>query len=132
MINDVIADMFTRIRNALKEKHEYVEIPYSKLKFQITKILQDSGFIHNYQVNSFDLNKKNINIKLKYKKDGNSLITKLNRVSKSSKRIYLKKSDIPKVLNGFGISIISTSKGILTGKDARINNVGGELIGIVW
>ena len=68
MINDVIADMFTRIRNALKEKHEYVEIPYSKLKFEISKILQDSGFIHNFQVNSDDLNKKNINIILKYKK----------------------------------------------------------------
>ncbi len=132
MLSDVIADMFTRIRNALKENHEYVEVPYSKFKFQILKILEDNGFITSFQVNSLNLHKKNIIIKLKYNKQGNSVISNIEKVSKASRRVYLKKKNIPKILSGFGISIISTSKGLLTGKQARINNLGGEIIGVVW
>ena len=132
MYNDVIADMFTRIRNALKESHDSVEIPYSTLKFRIAQILKENGFITSFEVFGDSLAKKTIKIFLKYKKNGLPIISKLERVSKPSKRIYIKKSNIPKVLNGYGISFISTSKGLISGKEARVKNVGGELVGIVW
>ena len=132
MYSDVIADMFTRIRNAIKERHLNVEIPYSVFKYEISKLLFQNGFIKSFSVNSDNLHKKNINIILKYKKNGNPLITHIERVSKPSKRIYQKKSDISKTRSGFGLSIFSTSKGLISGKDARIKNVGGELIGVVW
>ena len=132
MYNDVIADMFTRIRNALKESHDSVEIPYSTLKFRIAQILKENGFITSFEVFGDSLAKKTIKIILKYKKNGLPIISKLERVSKPSKRIYIKKSNIPKVLNGYGISFISTSKGLISGKEARVKNVGGELVGIVW
>ena len=132
MYNDVIADMFTRVRNALKESHDSVEIPYSTLKFRIAQILKENGFITSFDVFGDSLAKKTIKIILKYKKNGLPIISKLERVSKPSKRIYIKKSNIPKVLNGYGISFISTSKGLISGKEARVKNVGGELVGIVW
>ena len=132
MYNDVIADMFTRVRNALKESHDSVEIPYSTLKFRIAQILKENGFITSFEVFGDSLAKKTIKIILKYKKNGLPIISKLERVSKPSKRIYIKKSNIPKVLNGYGISFISTSKGLISGKEARVKNVGGELVGIVW
>tara|TARA_B100000131_G_scaffold321631_1_gene372962 strand:+ start:1244 stop:1642 length:399 start_codon:yes stop_codon:yes gene_type:complete len=132
MYNDVIADMFTRIRNALKESHETVDIPFSTLKFRIAQILKENGFITSFEVYGDSLAKKVLKLTLKYKKNGSSIISKLERVSKPSKRIYIKKTNIPKVMNGFGISLISTSKGLISGKEARVKNVGGELIGIVW
>tara|TARA_B100000427_G_scaffold329816_1_gene348095 strand:+ start:6411 stop:6809 length:399 start_codon:yes stop_codon:yes gene_type:complete len=132
MYNDVIADMFTRIRNALKESHETVDIPFSTLKFRVAQILKENGFITSFEVYGDSLAKKVLKLTLKYKKNGSSIISKLERVSKPSKRIYIKKTNIPKVMNGFGISLISTSKGLISGKEARVKNVGGELIGIVW
>ena len=132
MYTDVISDMFTRIRNAQKENHEKVSIPYSKTKFRISKVLLDSGFVSNIEIFGESLQKKSIIIELKYRKNGIPVISEIKRVSKPSKRIYTKKADVPKVLKGFGLSIISSSKGILSGKDARLKNVGGELIGIVW
>ena len=131
-ITDPISDLFTRIRNALKEKHDSVLIPYSKNKFLILKILEQAGFIKNYYIVDESLIQKFIKVNLKYRKDGTQLITELKRVSKPSKRVYVKKADIPRVVSGYGISIISTSKGIISGKDARLKNVGGELIGKVW
>ena len=131
-VTDPISDLFTRMRNALKEKHESVLIPYSKNKFIILKILEDNGFIKNFYIVDESLIQKNIKINLKYRPNGSQLISELKRISKPSKRVYIKKSEVPKVLSGFGISIISTSKGILSGKDARLKNVGGELMGIVW
>ncbi|RAP26453.1 30S ribosomal protein S8 [Candidatus Marinamargulisbacteria bacterium SCGC AG-333-B06] len=132
MVSDIIADMFTRIRNSLKERHEYVEVPYSTLKFRISQILKEYGFITSFEVFGESLTKKIIKINLKYKKNGTPIISKLDRVSKPSKRIYVTKSEIPKVMNGFGLSLVSTSKGILSGKEARLKNVGGELIGVIW
>ena len=132
MYNDVIADMFTRIRNSLKESHDTVLIPYSTVKFRIAQILKDSGFITSFDVYGNTLSKKTIKIILKYKKNGQPIISKLQRVSKPSKRIYINKSNIPKVMNGFGISFVSTSKGLISGKEARLKNVGGELIGVAW
>tara|TARA_B100000427_G_scaffold138364_1_gene115110 strand:+ start:6413 stop:6811 length:399 start_codon:yes stop_codon:yes gene_type:complete len=132
MYNDVIADMFTRIRNSLKESHDSVLIPYSTVKFRIAQILKDNGFITSFDVYGDTLSKKTIKVILKYKKNGQPIISKLERVSKPSKRIYIDKSNIPKVMNGFGISFVSTSKGLISGKEARLKNVGGELIGVAW
>jgi small subunit ribosomal protein S8 len=131
-IVDPISDLFTRIRNSLKEKHESVMVPYSKNKFIILKILESHGFIKNFYIQDESLVQKYIKINLKYNKSGKQVISELKRVSKSSKRVYVKKCEIPKVLSGFGLSIVSTSKGIMSGKDARLKNVGGELMGIIW
>ncbi len=131
-IVDPISDLFTRIRNSLKEKHESVMVPYSKNKFIILKILESHGFIKNFYIQDESLVQKYIKINLKYTKSGKQVISELKRVSKSSKRVYVKKCEIPKVLSGFGLSIVSTSKGIMSGKDARLKNVGGELMGIIW
>ena len=131
-INDPISDMFTRIRNAVKENHESVSIPYSKLLYNIANTINQNGFFNNVTVINSSLLKKSIKITLKYDNDSISCISNIQRISKPSKRIYLKKSKIPKILGGFGLSIVSTSKGIMSGKDARINNLGGEFVGVVW
>ena len=130
-IIDPIADMFTRIRNAGAEKHSNVRLSHSTIKANICRILKDEGFIQDFSISDESLFRKNLIIKLKYTDTGNTIIRVIKRISKSSKRMYVKKSDIPKVLNGFGICILSTSKGILSGREARISNVGGELIGEV-
>ena len=125
-IMDPISDMFSRIRNALLVKKDSVVIPHSKLKLAICKILKDEGFIEGYETGNEDLAKKKIKIALKYNDLGDAV------TSKPSKRVYVEKAKVPKPLNGFGISIISTSKGVLSGRDARLKNVGGELLGIVY
>lgn len=131
-IMDPISDMFSRIRNALLVKKGSVVIPHSKLKLAVCKILKDEGFIEGYEVVNEDLAKKKIKIALKYNAQGNAVISKIERASKPSRRIYVEKAKVPKPLNGFGVSIISTSKGVLSGRDARLKNVGGELLGIVY
>ena len=131
-ITDPIADMFTRIRNGLNVKLEVVDIPFSVIKLSISKILKDEGFIKYYEIVSDDLKKKRIKVGLKYTSSGKSVISKLTRISKPGKRIYVQKSEIPKVLNGFGINVLSTPKGVLSGRSARLKNVGGELIGEVY
>jgi small subunit ribosomal protein S8 len=131
-ITDPIADMFTRIRNALQVQHNEVLIPHSKGKQAIAKILKDEGFIKHFEVVQEDLRKKLIKVILKYSKTDEPIIKKIDKVSTPGNRRYVKKCDIPKVLNGFGISILSTSKGVMTGRQARINNTGGELLGIVY
>ncbi|MBT6120462.1 30S ribosomal protein S8 [bacterium] len=131
-ITDPIADLFCRIKNAINVKSPDLVVPFSKIKLGICKILKDEGFIKSYDVVSIDLNKQSIKIVLKYAPNGSSLIKEMKRVSKCSKRVYCKKASIPKVLGGFGISILSTTKGILDGKTARINNLGGELLGLVY
>ncbi len=131
-ITDPIADMFTRIRNAQSVKHETVEIPFSVMKSGIAKLLKEEGFITAFEVVSEELNKKNIKVNLKYRPDGTPVITKLRTISRPGCRRYEKKKNIPKVKGGFGINILSTNIGILTGRDARKSNVGGELLGEVW
>ena len=131
-IIDPIADLFTRIRNALSVNHTSVIVSYSRIKTSILKILKEEGFIAYYEIENTDLNKKVIKIGLKYSSAGNSIIQKIIRKSKPSKRVYLQKSEIPKVRNGFGICILSTSSGILSGRSARLKNVGGELLGLVY
>ena len=131
-VSDPIADMFTRIRNALAEKHDKVVVPFSNMKLAIAKILKDEGFIKYYEIVSEDLRKKTIKIGLKYDEVGQSIITKIDRISKPGNRRYIAKREIPKVLSGFGISILSTPKGVISGRAARLANVGGEYLGRVY
>lgn len=130
ILTDPIADMLTRIRNGLTAKHEYVEIPSSKMKLAIAQILLEEGYINAYEVIDGELMKV-IKIELKYS-NKQSVITGLKRISKPSLRIYADCSNMPKVLNGMGIAIVSTNKGIMTDKKARENNVGGEVLAYVW
>lgn len=130
MITDPIADMLTRIRNASKSKFDNVSMPTSKLKENIAKILQDEGFISGFEVTEKD-GKKNLDITLKYF-EGASVISGVKRISKPGLRIYAESDKLPKVLNGLGIAIISTSKGLLVDREARKQNVGGEVVAYVW
>ena len=129
---DPIADMFTQIRNAQIVSFDSITIHYSKIKCEIAKILTNEGFINGYEIVNDDLNKSKLKVILKYDSDGKPLIESIKRISKPSKRVYTSKSDIYKVLNGFGLLILSTSKGILSGRDARLKNVGGEILGEVY
>jgi len=130
-LSDPIADMLTVIRNANRVKKEKVDIPSSKLKLEIIKILKNEGYIKNFKLIE-EGRKSYIRIYLKYTPNGESVIHDLKRVSRPSLRVYKKKNQIPRVYNGYGTSIISTSKGVLTDKKARESNVGGEVICYIW
>ncbi len=130
-ITDPIADMLTRIRNASTAKHESVDVPASNMKKQIAEILLAEGYIKDYQI--IDDNTQGvIRITLKYGANKTKVISGIKRVSKPGLRIYAGKEELPKVLRGMGIAIISTSKGIMTDKEARKQNVGGEVLAFVW
>ncbi|MCD7892746.1 MAG: 30S ribosomal protein S8 [Erysipelotrichaceae bacterium] len=130
MVTDPIADMLTRIRNANQQRHEEVAIPHSKLKVELAEILKNEGFIKDYRIEGEGVI-KNIVITLKYK--GNErVISGLKRVSKPGLRQYAKVDEIPKVLNGLGIVILSTSQGLMTDKEARAKHIGGEVLAYVW
>ncbi len=130
-ITDTIADMLTRIRNANSAKHPTVDVPASNIKKQIAQILLDEGYIKNFKV--IDDGKQGvIRITLKYTENKSQVITGLRRVSKPGLRIYSNSKDMPKVMKGLGIAIVSTSKGIMTDREARKNNVGGEVLAFVW
>ncbi|MBQ2801552.1 MAG: 30S ribosomal protein S8 [Lachnospiraceae bacterium] len=131
-MSDPIADMLTRIRNANTAKHDTVDVPSSKMKEAIAKILLDEGYIKKYEIIE-DGNFKTIRIELKYGKDKNEkIITGLKRISKPGLRVYANAEDMPKVLGGLGIAIVSTNKGVVTDKEARKMNVGGEVLAFVW
>lgn len=130
MVTDPIADMLTRIRNAVQAHHETVDIPASKEKLEIAKILKNEGFITDFEVNG-DL-KKTITITLKYTKGNQKVISGVKRISKPGLRIYAQADKLPRVLNGLGIAIISTSHGLLTDKEAKAKHVGGEVVAYVW
>ena len=130
IMTDPIADMLTRIRNALQQKHESVSMPASKEKQAIAKILKDEGFITDYSVEG-DV-KKTLTITLKYAEDNKRVISGLRRISKPGLRVYAKVDNLPRVLNGLGIAIISTSNGMMTARDAKKNHLGGEVIAYVW
>ena len=129
-MSDPIADMLTRIRNALQQKHESVSMPASKEKQAIAKILKDEGFITDYSVEG-DV-KKTLTITLKCAEDNKRVISGLRRISKPGLRVYAKVDNLPRVLNGLGIAIISTSNGMMTDRDAKKNHLGGEVIAYVW
>ena len=128
---DPVADLLTRIRNALIAKHDNVSVPFSKLKKEIVDILLDEGYISGAEVLETD-GRKSIFIKLKYGRKFERVITDLKRISKPGLRVYCGYEDLPKVLGGLGIAIISTSKGVVTDKVARAQKVGGEVLAYVW
>ncbi|EFA90159.1 MULTISPECIES: 30S ribosomal protein S8 [Peptoniphilus] len=131
MMTDPIADMLTRIRNGNHARHKSVDIPASNIKKEIAKILLDEGYIKNYDL--VEDNKQGIiKIDLKYAQSGERVISGIKRISKPGLRVYVKCEDVPKVLGGLGIAIISTSKGIITDKVAREKGVGGEVICYIW
>ena len=126
-MTDPIADMLTRIRNANQMRNKEVSMPVSKMKLEIAKILDAEGFITNYTVKE-----NTLTLTLKYGQNKERVITGLKRISKPGLRVYASNEDIPRVLNGLGIAIISTPKGVMTDKLARKNNVGGEVIAYIW
>lgn len=126
-MTDPIADMLTRIRNANQMKYLEVEIPTSNIKVEIAKILKNEGFISDYKVNE-----NTIILNLKYGQNKQRVITGLKRISKPGLRVYAKTDELPKVLNGLGIAIVSTSKGLMTDRDARKKQLGGEVLAYVW
>ena len=130
-ISDVIADMLTRIRNANNAKHDTVDIPASNLKKAIAEVLFKEGYIKSYQVIE-DGTRGTIRVTLKYGPGKSKVIAGIRRVSKPGLRIYASCENMPRVLNGLGIVIVSTSKGIMTDKEARANNIGGEVLAFVW
>ena len=131
VVTDTIADMLTRIRNASSMGYVDVTVPASNLKEDIAKILKEEGFIKDYKVKSED-NKKNLELTLKYGNKKERVITGLKRISKPGLRVYVKSDEVPRVLNGLGIAIISTSKGLMTDKEARKQNLGGEVLAYIW
>ena len=130
-ITDTVADLLTRIRNANSAKHDYVEIPSSNLKKAIVQILVDEGYVKSFSVVE-DGKQGVIKVALKYNAGKTPVISGLRRVSKPGLRIYTSVEDMPKVMKGLGIAIISTSKGIMTDRQARKENVGGEVLAFVW
>ena len=131
LTTDPIADMLTRIRNALIAKHDEVIVPASNMKIALAKILLDEGYIKNYKIEEDGI-RKNIVITLKYGPNRTKAITGLKRISKPGLRIYARKDNIPKVLNGLGIAILSTSKGVMTDREARKAGIGGEVLAYIW
>ena len=131
IVTDPIADMLTRIRNALVARHESVEVPASNMKKAIAQILLDEGYIKTVEIEEEGPQGK-IKIGLKYGPNNESVVTGLRRISKPGLRVYARKEEVPKVLGGLGIAIISTSKGVMTEKKARQNNIGGEVLAYIW
>jgi small subunit ribosomal protein S8 len=127
MLTDPIADMLTRLRNANLALHDSVTMPTSKMKQSVAQVLEDEGYISGYEVVGRDLT-----VRLKYDKDRRRVLSGVRRMSKPGRRVYLASDDIPRVLGGMGIAVVSTSDGLLTGQEARRRGVGGELICTVW
>jgi len=132
-MTDPIADMLTRIRNGIQSRHDRVEMPSSKLKVEVAKILKSEGFISNYKVVQEDGKPSAaLRIYLKYSEDGEPVIHGIERVSRPGRRVYRGKAEIPQVLGGLGLAIVSTSKGVLSGAEAARTGVGGEVLCQVW
>ena len=129
--NDPIADMLTRIRNANQMRYKEVEVPASKIKIEIARILKDEGFISDYKIKKNDV-QSIIVLSLKYGDRKERVITGLKRISKPGLRVYAKANELPRVLNGLGIAIISTSHGVMTDKEARKESLGGEVMAYIW
>lgn len=131
-MTDPIADMLTRIRNGVQARKETVEIPASKTKLEIAKILKSEGYIINYAVTGESAAEKKITVTLKYGPNDEKVISGIKRISKPGLRVYAKYYALPRVLNGLGIAIISTSNGMMTDKEARAKHAGGEVVAYVW
>lgn len=129
--NDPIADMLTRIRNANQMRYTEVEVPASNIKVEIAKILKEEGFISDYKIKKDEI-QNSIILGLKYGEHKERVITGLKRISKPGLRVYAKADEVPSVLNGLGIAIVSTSRGLMTDRDARKQNLGGEVLAYIW
>jgi small subunit ribosomal protein S8 len=129
--SDPIADMLTRVRNALRARHQKVDVPASKMKMELARILKEEGYILNYKM-AEDGAQKAIRIYLKYTPANQPAISTIERVSRPGCRVYVGSNEIPRVLGGLGINILTTPRGLMTGRDARKENVGGELICQIW
>jgi len=132
MMTDPIADMLTRMRNALTARHEHVQMPLSRMKREIARILKEEGYIREYRVHPAERAQGMLELDLKYDVQNNSIIRTLRRVSKPGKRSYVSCKTMPKVLNGAGIAIVSTSRGLLTDRQCLAENVGGEVLCYIW
>lgn len=130
-MTDPIADMLARVRNAIDAKHSRVDVPLSKLKLEIARILKEEGYINNFVVKGEGV-RKNIRIFLRYDQRGTSTISNLQRVSRPGRRVYMGSQEIPQVLGGYGVNIVSTPRGLMTGKRARREKVGGEVLAQVY
>ena len=131
MTSDPVADMLTRVRNAITARHPKVDVPASKLKAEIARILKEEGYISNFKVAEEGV-KRVIKIYLKYGPNNSPVITKIERVSRPGCRVYVGQNDIPRVQGGLGINILTTARGVMTGKHARQEGVGGELLCRIW
>ena len=132
MLTDPVADMLTRIRNANKALHDRVEMPTSKLKEEIARILKEEGYVRDYHVEESELPYKVLVIELKYGRSRERVLTGLKRISKPGRRIYAGKDRLPRVLGGMGTAILSTSRGVITSRTAEREGIGGEVISFVW
>ena len=130
-MTDPVADMLTRIRNAISAKHSRVDIPGSKLKLEVAKVLKEEGYINNF-VTKGEKPKFVIRVFLRYDAKGVSSITNISRVSSPGRRVYVGAGEIPRVLGGYGINILSTSRGLMSGKNAKRENIGGEILANVY
>lgn len=131
MMTDPIADMLTRIRNALAARHSKVDVPASRLKTELARILKEEGYIQNFKI-AEEGARKTIKVYLKYQPDGRPVISRLERVSRPGARVYVGRSEVPRVLGGMGVNILTTPRGVMTGRDARKAGVGGEILCQVW
>lgn len=130
-MTDPVADMLTRLRNAQRTRHTTVEIPMSKLKLELARILKEEGYIRNFKVVE-GVPRRSIKVLLKYTDDGEGAITGIERVSKPGRRVYAGKESLPSVYGGLGITVVSTSRGVLTGQKSKALGVGGEILCNVW
>jgi small subunit ribosomal protein S8 len=131
-MTDPIADMLTRIRNAIMARHESVDIPYSNLKFAISKILKEEGYTRNYKIFVDEMRKKFLKVYIHYDENSKSVITGLKRISKPGRRFYAKADEMTKLTKHYGMVVVSTSQGLMTDRNARKKNVGGEPLLMVW
>jgi small subunit ribosomal protein S8 len=132
MQTDPIADMLTRIRNAARAKHARVDVPASKLKIEVARILKEEGFIATYKVAEENKVRKTLRVFLKYTADRQSVFTGLKRISRPGRRVYAGKLEVAKVMGGLGVSILTTPRGVMTGRAARKSGVGGEVLCEIW
>ena len=130
-LTDPVADMLTRIRNAISARHEKVDIPASKLKLEIARILKEEGYISNFKATEEE-GHKILRVYLKYANNNEAVISNVNRVSRPGCRVYVRRTEIPRVLGGMGINILTTPRGVMTGRQARKQGLGGELLCEVW
>jgi len=132
VMTDSISDMLTRVRNALRARHQRAEMPSSNVRVEIAKILKEEGYIENFKVVEDQPSRRRLVLQLRYGPEGENVLSGLERVSKPSCRVYVGKDDIPVVLGGIGVAILSTSRGIMTGEQARQRSLGGEVLCRVW